>query len=81
MLTLTARNLELRGIANKQNKDGKTFYLINVEDDEGSPYQFYTGESSVFEQALKRGDKVAIDFEYRTFQRELSLKVLSVRKL
>ena len=81
MITLTAKNLELRGIAHRVNKEtGNLYYLLNVEDDEGTPYQFYAKDSSNFEQGLKKGDMVDISFVYLKFGKDERINVFSVRK-
>lgn len=81
MLKMISHNLELRGIANRLRNDGSVYYLVNVEDCEGTPYQFYCKDSSAFPPALKRGDIVDIEFDYRKFDRNDNLivsRVLSV---
>lgn len=78
MLTVTAKNLELRGIANRAKKDGSVYYLVNVEDFEGTPYQFYCKDSSAFDDGLRRGSIVDVTFAYHKFGHNESLTVTHV---
>lgn len=78
MLKVTAKNLELRGIANRTKKDGTVYYLVNVEDHEGTPYQFYAKDSSPFDDGLRRGSVVDVEFSYRKFGQNESLIVTHV---
>ena len=78
MITMKSYNLELRGIANRTRKDGSVYYLVNVEDSEGTPYQFFCKDASAFPAGLKRGDIVDIEFDYRKFDRNDNLMVSRV---
>lgn len=73
MLKMKSFALELRGIANRTRKDGSVYYLVNVEDDEGTPYQFFCKDASAFPAGLKRGDIVDIEFDYRKFDKNDNL--------
>lgn len=78
MIILQAKNLELRGIQNKESKSGNAFYLINCEDDNGNAYSFYCKDYNAIPQGLKKGEKVNIYFEYRTYQGKETITVVNV---
>lgn len=80
MLILTAKNLELRGVAHKLKKDGSPYYLLNVEDNEGNPYQFYCKDSDCFAKDLQRGAIVDVTFIYRKYERDIFLSVQNVSR-
>ena len=62
MLIVTSAPLELRGIANKSSKNGKLYYILNVESSDGSPHALYCPDANALPQGLKKGDMVAVDF-------------------
>lgn len=63
-MKLSTENLELRGIKNMTSGKGNVYYMVNCEDNEGSPLQFYCRDSKAFPEGLKKGDKVRITLDY-----------------
>ena len=80
MVYLSSCTLELRGLANRSTKDGKVYYLVNCEDDEGTAVAFYAPNADGFEQGLKKGDKVRVVFELKRFNNQERLVVVKVAK-
>ena len=80
MLIVTAKLVELRGVVNKFTKSGTPYFLVNVEDNEGNPYQFYCKDFNALEQGLKKGDLVDVDFEYKKYNNEESLVIHKLYK-
>ena len=81
MLTVASEVLELRGIATKETKNGKTYYIINAETDDGTAYQFYCPDFNSLPQGLNKGDKVHIYFNVRYFKGAEKLEVFKVKKV
>lgn len=81
MLTLKSTPLELRGIANRFKKDGSIYYLLNVENDEGTPHQLYCPTPEAVPQGLKKGDKVVVLFHMKTYNNNDYLVVSKVEKV
>lgn len=80
MLSVASNPLELRGIANKTTKSGKTYYVVNTESDDGTPYALYCPDASAFAEGLKKGDKVRVLFEVNRFQGNEKLIVRKVEQ-
>lgn len=80
MLTVKSNPLELRGIAHKETRNGKQFYQVNCETQDGTPYGFYCPSASAFSPNLKKGDEVCIVFEVAYFQGKERLIVQAVEK-
>lgn len=80
MLTFTTTMVELRGISNQTNKKGEVYYLVNVEEADGTPYQFYTKDKTVFPDGLRKGDIVDLVFTYRMFNGDGILSLFKVVK-
>lgn len=79
---LKSAPLELRGIANRTNtKSGNVYYVMNMETDDGTPWQFYCPSAEAFPQGLKKADKVCVTFEVKRFQNKDSLIVHKVEKV
>ena len=74
-MLIVSATLELRGVANKVTKQGTPYYLVNLEDNEGNPYQFYCKEFSALEPGLNKGDMVNVDFLYKKFDKQETLVV------
>lgn len=53
-MNVVTEKVELRGITNKTTKNGNVYYMLNVEDVDGSPWQFYCPNSEVFPTGLKK---------------------------
>lgn len=80
MIILQAKDLELRGVQNKQTKNGNVYYLINCEDVNGNAYSFYCKDIKAIPEGLKKGSSVDVYFEYRTYQGNESLTVVNIEK-
>lgn len=79
MLNLTARKMEVRGIANEQSKKGNVYYILRCESEEGEPFQFFARSADVFPQGLKKGDIVTLELAFNPRYKELVLsKVVKV---
>lgn len=81
MLTVIANKLELRGVVNKTSKNGTVYYVLNMEDAEGTPMQFYCPESNALPQTLRKGDKVNVTFEVKSYKGTDKLIVRKVEKV
>lgn len=81
MFIVKSEPCELRGIANKQKKDGGTYYLLNTEVDDGTPMQFYCPSANCLPQGLKKGEKIIISFEVKKYNGVERLVVTSVHKV
>lgn len=81
MLTVKSNPLELRGIANRQKKDGSVIYLINVEDEEGTAEQLYCPKVEAIQQGLKKGDEIVVEFHVKKFNGAEYLVVNKVEKV
>jgi len=81
MLTLKSTPLELRGIANRFKKDGNVFYLLNVENEEGTPHQLYCPNPDALPQGLKKGDLVEVVFHMKKYENNEYLVVHKVEKV
>lgn len=75
MFIVTAKNLELRGIANQTSKNGTVYYIVNCELTDGTPYSFYCPKADAFAEGLKKGDKVNIDFTVKRYKQNENLVV------
>lgn len=81
MVKMKSLPLELRGIAHKVNTtNGNVYYIVNCEDDEGTPHQFYCPNDKAFADGLKKGDSVTLTFAYSVFDRRERLSVIGVEK-
>lgn len=78
-MKLSTESLELRGIKNATSGKGNIYYIVNCEDNEGSPVQFYCRDSKAFAEGLKKGDKVRISLYFN--QKYKSLVVDKVEKV
>lgn len=67
MLTVISCPVELRGIADKVTKKGSTYYVVNFEIDDGTPYAMYCPDSSAFPVGLKKGDMVTLTMEVKVY--------------
>lgn len=81
MLTVYSNPLELRGIAHKVSKNGKPYYVINCESDDGSPHAFYCPDDKAFPPALKKGEMVCVTFDVVYFKGNERLVVSKVVKV
>lgn len=63
-MKLLTENLELRGIKNATSGKGNLYYIVNCEEQDGEPVQFYCKDSSAFAEGLKKGDKVRISLKF-----------------
>lgn len=81
MLTLKSTTLELRGVANRQKKDGSVYYLLNVEDAEGTAEQLYCPNTDAIPQGLRKGDNVVVWFDVKKYQGNEYLVVCKVEKV
>lgn len=73
--------VELRGVANAQNKNGGVYYLINVEKEDGTPLQFFCKDASAFEGGLKKGDKVEVWCDQTEYKQQINQRVVKVHKV
>ena len=80
MFTLVSCPVELRGVANKTSKTGKTYYVLNVETDEGQPFSLYCPDFNALPSGLVKGDKVLVSFTYSNFRNQEKLTVIQVSK-
>lgn len=80
MLTVTSCKLELRGVANKESKNGKVYHVINCEYEDGTPYAFYCPNVSAIPAGLKKGDMVVIVFSVEYFKNNERLVVAEIKK-
>lgn len=80
MVKVKSEKLELRGIANRQSKNGKVYYIVNVESLDGTPYGFYCPDASAFQQGLKKGDMVCVTFDVKIYNGNEQLLVNKVEK-
>lgn len=79
MLTVTTCPLELRGIANKTTSNGRTYYVLNCESNDGTPHAMYCPSADALPAGLKKGDMVTMLCDVRTYDRSERLIVKSVR--
>lgn len=78
-MIVKALSVELRGIANKiAKKTGAVYYMVNVEDADGSAYSFYCDDRNALPDGLKKGDIVNVVFDYAVYGDN---KVLFFKKL
>lgn len=80
-MKVKSATLELRGISNKVSSKGTVFYMVNVEEDDGTPLSFYCPKIEALPQGLKKGDLVNIVFDYTRFNQQERLMVSSVEKV
>lgn len=73
--------LELRGVASKTTKNGKSYYVINAEDSDGTAFQLYCPTYEAIPQGLKKGDKVRVHFLVIFFGRDVRLTVEKVERV
>lgn len=73
MLNLTAKKMEVRGIANEQSKKGNVYYILRCESEQGEPFQFFARTADVFPQGLKKGDIVELNLDFNTRYKDLVL--------
>lgn len=78
MVKLKSTPMELRGIANKNSKNGNVYYVVYVENSEGKPYNFIVRDASIFPQGLSKGDNVLLTFEYFTYNNEPRLNLIEI---
>lgn len=64
MLTVASEPLELRGIASKQSKNGKSYYIVNAETPDGTAHQFYCPDFNALPQGLKKGENIRVYFHF-----------------
>lgn len=81
MLKVVSDTLELRGVASNTSKNGKTYYVINAEDNDGTAFQFYCPTYEALPQGMKKGDKVRLHFVVKYFNRSERLEVEKVEKV
>lgn len=81
MLTVICPSVELRGIISRVTQQKKPYYLLNVEDKEGNPYQLYCPSDSFIEAGLLKGDIVSIAFEVKYYQGNEKLIVSKVERV
>lgn len=78
-MKLVTENLELRGIKNSTSSKGNLYYILNCEDHDGSPLQFYCKDASAFPEGLKKGDKVKVEVDFNVRYKSLVVeKVVKV---
>ena len=81
MLTVASEPLELRGIASKQSKNGKSYYIVNAETPDGTAHQFYCPDFNALPQGLKKGENIRVYFHVRYFKGNERLEVCKVEKV
>lgn len=81
MLNVTSSTLELRGVQSKTTSKGKAYYILNVEDESGSPYALYCPEFNTLPRGLDKGDKIAVTFEVKVYNGNERLIVIGVDKV
>ena len=81
MLKVASEPLELRGVATNTTKNGKTYYVVNTEMEDGTPNKFYCPDFNALPQGLSKGDMVRLYFHVRRFGREERLEVCKVEKV
>lgn len=79
-MKVKTNSLELRGIANKQSSKG-VYYMVNLEEDDGTPVAFYARDASGFPAGLKKGDKVYALCEVVRFDRQERLVCVGLEKV
>lgn len=72
--------LELRGIANKHSSN-KVYYMVNLEEDDGTAVALYAKDASGFPAGLKKGDKVVAVCEVVRFDRQERLVCVGLEKV
>lgn len=73
MLNLSAKKMEVRGLANEQSKKGNVYYILRCESVEGEPFQFFARSPEVFPQGLKKGDIVDLELTMNMRYKDLVL--------
>ena len=73
MLRLSAKKLEVRGVANATSKKGNVYYILRCENYEGEPFQFCARTADVFPKGLKKGDFVDVFFDFNPRYKDLIL--------
>ena len=81
MLTVKSEPLELRGVANRVKKTGELYYLLNVEDAEGTPHQLYCPDPDAVPQGLRKGENIVVTFHVKQYERTEYLVVNKVEKV
>lgn len=81
MITMKSSPVELRGAVVKQTKNGKSFVLLNVENENGEHYQFYSPDTNVVSNNFKKGDMVVLVCSYTVFDRQERLSVVGLEKV
>ena len=81
MLIVKSNPLELRGIAHKETKQKKVYYVVNCEEEDGTSHAFYCPDANAFPQDLKKGEMVNVTFEVNYFNNQERLVVKSVSKV
>lgn len=81
MIILTSTPFELRCVANKESKQGKVYYTVNCEQEDGTPCSFYAPDASAFPEGMKKGDKITIDFRVDYFRGNEKLVVNKIKKV
>lgn len=81
MLTLKSNPLELRGVANRTKKDGNVYYILNVENEEGTPHALYCPNPNALPQGLRKGDNVVVEFHVKKYNGAEYLVVNKVEKV
>lgn len=80
-MKVKSATLELRGISNKVSSKGTVFYMVNVEEDDGTALSFYCPKYDSLPQGLKKGDLVQLVFDYARFNQQERLTVSAVEKV
>lgn len=80
MLTVKSLPLELRGIVNNVSKNGKAYYTLNVETQDGTPHALYCPDFNALPQGLKKGDVIAVTFNVHRYQNQERLVVSKVER-
>lgn len=80
MLSLTSKNLELRGIENKTSSKGNVYYVLYVENIDGKPYNFYVPDDEALPQGLKKGEIINVTFDLSYYKGNERLTVSKVER-
>lgn len=78
-MTVTACNLEFRGIAAKTSpKTGREYCILNCEDADGSPISLYCPDRSVFSERFEKGDFIDVVMIVNSYNGNDRLSVVNV---
>lgn len=80
MIRFKSSPVELRGATLKKSKNGNSYVLINIEDENGEHYQFFSADEYILQNGFNKGDLVHLVCEFSLYNREVRLSVVEMIK-